>query len=169
MQTTFPSIATPTASSGINLLVHEPVITYRTRETWSALVDTATSAARRFRELLSAAPDPTVESVVIITHNHKLREVGSRHLTVGTATSALVGVADTLRIALLLGGTGFLLAHNHPSGDPSPSNADLRITRELREAARMVGLEFSDHIIIGQPGADPAGVGHFSFRCAGLL
>jgi DNA repair protein RadC len=62
-----------------------------------------------------------------------------------------------------------LCAHNHPSGDPAPSSADIRMTRQLREASHAVDIALLDHLILGQPTADPAGVGFYSFRTAGLV
>ena len=60
-------------------------------------------------------------------------------------------------------------SHNHPSGDPSPSAADIQLTRQLREAAAAVDITLLDHVIIGRRGADPLGRGYYSFREAGLL
>ena len=60
-------------------------------------------------------------------------------------------------------------SHNHPSGDPSPSAADIQLTRQLREAAAAVDIPLLDHVIIGRRGADPLGRGYYSFREAGLL
>jgi DNA repair protein RadC len=59
--------------------------------------------------------------------------------------------------------------HNHPSGDPAPSAADIQVTRQLREAALAIDISLLDHVIIGQPTADPLGRGYYSFREAGLL
>ncbi len=59
--------------------------------------------------------------------------------------------------------------HNHPSGDPSPSAADIQLTRQLREAAAAVDIPRLGHVIIGRRGADPLGRGYYSFRDAGLL
>ncbi len=59
--------------------------------------------------------------------------------------------------------------HNHPSGDPGPSAADIQVTRQLREAAKAVEIELLDHVIIGRAEADPHGVGFYTFRGAGLI
>jgi len=59
--------------------------------------------------------------------------------------------------------------HNHPSGDPAPSSADIQVTRRLREAAAAVDIELADHLILGAKSSDPAGRGYYSFREAGLL
>ena len=58
----------------------------------------------------------------------------------------------------------FLLMHNHPSGDPSPSQADRHLTRRVREGAELLGVELSDHIIVGE-GVEP----FFSFRDLGMV
>jgi len=59
--------------------------------------------------------------------------------------------------------------HNHPSGDPAPSAADVQVTRQLRDAAKAIDIELLDHVIIGRAGVDPTGLGYFSFRSAGIL
>ena len=65
--------------------------------------------------------------------------------------------------------TGFVLAHNHPSGDPEPSSADLRITRQLRTAADTLEIRLHDHLILGDPAIDRAGLGYYSFKRGGHL
>ena len=67
------------------------------------------------------------------------------------------------------GATAVACVHNHPSGDPAPSAADVQVTRQLREAAKAIDIELLDHVIIGRTGADPTGLGYFSFRSAGVL
>lgn len=152
------------------LTLHEPVITYRTRTRPRVELSSSDACADRFRELFAQLnSNPTAEAAIIITVNCRSMEVGYQLLTMGCTTQTIVSPADTLRTALLLGGTGFILAHNHPSGDPSPSAQDVRVTRSIREGAAAVDLHFLDHLILGDPSNDPAGVGHYSFRSAGLL
>jgi DNA repair protein RadC len=67
------------------------------------------------------------------------------------------------------GATAIVCAHNHPSGDPAPSAADIQATRLLREAARAMDIDLLDHVIIGRSECDPRAVGYFSFRGAGML
>lgn len=55
------------------------------------------------------------------------------------------------------------------TGDPAPSAADVQITRVLREAAKIIDIELTDHVIVGDKQADPHGIGYHSFRAAGLL
>jgi DNA repair protein RadC len=68
---------------------------------------------------------------------------------------------------IVQGAYGFILAHNHPSGDPSPSRADERLTRRLIEAADLMQLRFLDHVIIGRP--SPGRSPWYSFREAGVI
>ena len=65
---------------------------------------------------------------------------------------------EVMRRALELSSSNLILLHNHPSGDPTPSAADVQVTRMLREAARAIDIPLVDHVIVGQPGADPAGI-----------
>lgn len=69
---------------------------------------------------------------------------------VGTATGTSVRIAELLRPVVDGGGVGFALVHNHPSGDPEPSEEDLRLTAEVVAAARLLDLEFLDHLVIGR-------------------
>jgi DNA repair protein RadC len=67
------------------------------------------------------------------------------------------------------GASAVICVHNHPSGDPAPSAADIRMTRTLRAAAETLDIKLLDHVIIGQPATDPTGTGFYSFAQAGLL
>jgi DNA repair protein RadC len=72
-----------------------------------------------------------------------------------------------LRPVITRGAYGFVLIHNHPSGDPSPSRADEMVTRRLVEAAELMQVKFLDHVIIGRP--SPGRAAFYSFRSAGLI
>lgn len=76
---------------------------------------------------------------------------------------------EMFRRAILPGATGLIVSHNHPSGDPAPSSADVQVTRLLREAAKVIDIEFLDHVIVGHLKGDPLHVGHYSYRASGLL
>ncbi|GGK49349.1 RadC family protein [Salinarimonas ramus] len=70
----------------------------------------------------------------------------------GTVDHTPVYVREVVRRALELSATAIILVHNHPSGDPTPSSADVRMTREIIEAARPMGIVVHDHIVIGRDG-----------------
>ncbi len=110
-----------------------------------------------------------VEKFWVLSLNTRNRLLRCTELTSGTARQTLVRPAEVIREVVREGATAFLVAHNHPSGDPAPSAADMRITRQLREAASVVDLHFHDHVVLGEPAADPVGRGYYSFRLGGHL
>lgn len=72
-----------------------------------------------------------------------------RRVYLGTATGTSVRIGELLRPVLDYGGVGFALVHNHPSGDPEPSDEDVRLTAEVLAAARLLDIEFLDHLVLG--------------------
>lgn len=80
----------------------------------------------------------------------------------GTVDHTPVYPREIIRRALELSATAVILVHNHPSGDPTPSQADIRMTREIVDIARPMGITVHDHVIVGRQG-------HVSFRGKGLL
>jgi len=109
------------------------------------------------------------EGFYVILLDRKNHPLGRVLVTLGTLTSSLVHPREVFRPAILASAASVILAHNHPSGDPTPSSADIQVTRQLREASRAVDIEILDHVIVGSQESDPAKVGHYSFRNAGLL
>ncbi len=80
--------------------------------------------------------------------------------TPNTGTTPLTNIANALKYNRFL--SPHRLIHNHPSGDPTPSGADMRMTRELVDIAKPLGVAIHDHIIVGRDG-------HASFRSLGLI
>lgn len=70
----------------------------------------------------------------------------------GTYNTTVVNCREILIRALLCGATNIIIIHNHPSGVPEPSREDVQITKKLQEASELIGIQFSDHIIIGRDG-----------------
>jgi DNA repair protein RadC len=85
---------------------------------------------------------------VLLDQRHRvLRTV---EVSRGTLTSSLVHSREVFRPAMLEAAAALLFAHNHPSGDPTPSREDLDITRRLGEVGDLVGVRVLDHVIIGR-------------------
>jgi DNA repair protein RadC len=122
-------------------------------------------------EYLRSAFDenPMQEAFYCVYLDRKNHPIGRHFVTLGTATSTLVAPREVFRGAILAGATALMVAHNHPSGDPAPSAADIHITRQLREAAKVIDIDLIDHVIVGDAKADPLKVGYYSFRAAGLV
>lgn len=113
--------------------------------------------------------NPCQESFWVICLNRRCRPISRTMISLGTLSATLVHPREVFRIAILASASAIVVSHNHPSGDPAPSQADLHITRVLREAARALDIELVDHLIVGTREDDPAGLGHYSFRSAGLI
>lgn len=128
------------------------------------------SSGRLVAEFLGAAAlGLEVEKLWVLCLNRKLRLIRCVEVTSGTATSALAHPREVFRTAIREAAASIVCAHNHPSGDPSPSAADVDITRLLREASKVVEIDLRDHVIVGKPAADPCGRGYYSFRESGLI
>ena len=110
-----------------------------------------------------------VEKFWVMCLNRKNRLKRMVEVTSGTATSSLAHPREVFRCAIREGATAVVCVHNHPSGDPAPSAADVQVTRQLRDAAKAVDIELLDHVIVGRAGADPHARGYYSFREAGVL
>lgn len=108
------------------------------------------------------------ESVRVILLNHRKKLVHIVEIFRGTGNESFANPPEILRPAISHGAHSLILVHNHPSGDPSPSRADHDVTKRLQSACSAVGLEFTDHIVIGSfsEGSD---LPYFSFREAGLI
>lgn len=110
-----------------------------------------------------------VEKFWVLCLDRKNRLISDLAVTSGTATSSLVHPREVFREAIKCNATAIIAAHNHPSGDPTPSKADIQITRQLRQAAQTLQIDFLDHIILGRREIDPMQVGYYSFDDAGLI
>jgi len=73
-------------------------------------------------------------------------------VSTGTLDTILVHPREAFKIAIALSASAIVLAHNHPSGDPSPSEADIRVTRDLIRAGQLLKIEVLDHVIVGFAG-----------------
>ncbi len=107
------------------------------------------------------------EQVVVAVLDTRLRHIGTEIVSIGTVNEASAHPREIFRPVITRGGYSFILIHNHPSGDPSPSRADEVVTRKVVDAAKFMQIEMLDHLIIGR-GAEGR-LPYFSFREAGLV
>lgn len=134
-------------------------------------LDTPEKAAEYLNNALSNSDNfsPDQECFVVISCDRKNKPIAFKIVTVGTATAALVHPREVFREAIRNNASAIIVAHNHPSGDPGPSSADIQVTRMLREASKVIDIHLLDHIILGDCNDDPRGIGHYSFSEAGLI
>lgn len=103
-----------------------------------------------------------VEQFHVFYLNRKLHLIADEIVSEGTIDHTPVYPREVVKRTLDLGATSIILAHNHPSGDPRPSEADKRITRDISMALATMGIDVIDHVVIG-------GSRHFSFLEHGLM
>lgn len=115
---------------------------------------------------MRALRQESLRSILLDTRGKLLRVV---EVTRGTVNESLAHPREIFLPAITLSATSFILVHNHPSGDPSPSSADIRLTRKLRDASQTMEIEMADHVIIGAPSPGNDAPPYFSFREAGLI
>ena len=111
----------------------------------------------------------SVEKVWVLCLDRKNRVLRKEKISSGTATGSLVHPREVFRPAIRWGASAIILAHNHPSGDPSPSASDLEVTRKISVAAKQLDIDFHDHVIIGEPSNSPTGCGYYSFSDNSLI
>ncbi|GGA39172.1 RadC family protein [Sphingomonas psychrolutea] len=104
----------------------------------------------------------TTERVRVLHLNTRNVLIRDEVMSDGSIDEAALYVREVIRRAIDLGSAAIILVHNHPSGDPAPSRADIDLTRKVAEAGKRLGIALHDHIIIGASG-------HSSLRAMGLL
>jgi DNA repair protein RadC len=85
---------------------------------------------------------------LLLDNKHVL--IGIEEASVGCLTSAVVHPREIFKSIILASAAAFMMVHNHPSGDPTPSKEDIEITRRLREVGELMGVRVLDHIVIGK-------------------
>lgn len=103
-------------------------------------------AASVMRRILDGADR---EQFVVLAVNSKHEVVGVNISSVGSLNSSIVHPREIFKFAYLVNAAAVIVAHNHPSGDPSPSQGDHEITRRLAKAGGILGIEVLDHLILG--------------------
>jgi len=119
----------------------------------------AESVARSIFQTL----DADKEHFVLLAMNNKNRVNGFKVISTGSLTASLVHPREVWRAALHLCAAAVLFVHNHPSGEPAPSQEDIEITRRLKETADVLGIRVLDHVVLGNDRR------FFSFSDRGLL
>ncbi len=122
-------------------------------------------AVKYWRDNIPQAPwfDPMKEAFVILVLNTRKRILGHNLVAVGSLDTCFVSPREVFRPAIAWAAASIILTHQHPSGDATPSEADIKVTRDLIRAGQLLKIEIADHIIIGGPDK------HTSLRASGYF
>ena len=119
----------------------------------SPVLDNPESVVRLLRDQNLAKP---VETLQVLLLNTRRRLIRVEEISQGTLDTLLVHPREVFKCAIAANAASLVLAHNHPSGDPSPSEADIKVTRDLIRAGQLLKIEVVDHIILGRATAERA-------------
>jgi DNA repair protein RadC len=133
-------------------LARETVLDQPVLSSWQALLDYCRAAMAHSK----------IEQFRLLFLDRKNVLIADEVQQTGTVDHAPVYPREVVKRALELGASALILVHNHPSGDPTPSKADIDMTNEIKQSAAVLGVTLHDHIVIRRQG-------HASFRSLGLL
>ncbi len=128
-------------------IADQPVI-----QSWSALMDYCSLAMGKNK----------IEEFRVLFLNHRHALIADEVMQRGTINHTPVYPREIVKRALELSASAIILLHNHPSGDPTPSKADIDITKKIIEATATIGVAVHDHVIITE-------TGHYSFKSFGVI
>lgn len=117
------------------------------------LCDTPDKAVAYWRSAVVHHPyfNPEVETLVVLLLNTRRRIRGHHLVATGTLDTILTHPREVFKVAVVASAAAVVLAHNHPSGDPTPSEGDIKVTRDLIRAGQLLKIDVLDHVIVGQP------------------
>jgi len=115
------------------------------------LCETPEQAANYWRLHVQVHPyfDPDRECLIVLLLTTRRHIKGHHLVSIGTMDTILVSPVSIFRVAVVASAAAAVLMHNHPSGDATPSEADVRVTRELVKAGQLLRIELLDHVIVG--------------------
>jgi DNA repair protein RadC len=120
------------------------------------VMDSPDAVADVWRNHVECAPwfNPDVESFYAFLLNVRNRLIGFQMISQGTLDKILVHPREVFRAAIMHNASSIVIAHNHPSGDPCPSDADVKVTRDLQQSAQQLKIGLHDHLVMGRPCGD---------------
>jgi DNA repair protein RadC len=109
-----------------------------------------TNPFQSFAYLKEIIQNESQEHLICIYLNTQSEVITTRTISIGTINQTIINPKDVLKWALKHSASGIIIAHNHPSGNPAPSNQDFLVTKKIIDAARLMDIIIVDHIIVGK-------------------
>jgi DNA repair protein RadC len=155
----------PTNATKLRFVLRDEVAEYGPK----TVLDTPERIYDFFRQVIRTDEnfETNKEHLFVVAVDARLRLIGYNVVSVGTVNETTAHPREILRPVIVAAAHAFILIHNHPSGDPSPSRADEMVTRRIVEAAGLMQIHLLDHVVCGAPA--PGRTGYYSFREAGLI
>lgn len=134
---------------GYSLGFPEKLVEFRMKRVGAGIESPRIESEEDFYDYVKELEDYDKEQFVAVYVDTRNRVLGTHIVSIGTVNASLVHPREVFKPAFFLNAASVLIAHNHPSGDPEPSDADIEMTEQLAEAGRTIGIELLDHLIIG--------------------
>lgn len=143
-------------------IVNEIKLSYSRKGNCERSISTSMDAVEVFRAHFDAEEMDYRESFFALYLNQANKVLGIKKISESGISSTLVDVRIVMQAALLCNASGIIVAHNHPSGNLTPSSADIHMTMQIKEAAKVLGFSLLDHVILTSDS-------HFSFANNGMM
>lgn len=120
-------------------------------ELWIVAGDDPDQIAEYYRKFIKTdiRYNPDVETFIVVLLSTRRKIIGHTVVSTGTLDTTLVHPREVFKPAIVASAAAMVLIHNHPSGDPSPSEDDIKVTRDLIRAGQLLKIDVLDHIIMG--------------------
>jgi DNA repair protein RadC len=128
------------------------------------IIDTPERAVEYWRQNIIKADwyDESKEALVVLILNTRRRIIGHNLVSLGNLDSCSVRPLEVFRPVIVAAGSGIILVHNHPSNDSTPSDGDIKVTRDLIRASQLLNIEILDHVIVGKEFHSLRALGYFT-------
>ena len=126
--------------------------------------DTPDKAADYWKMHIPSHPyfNPECECLAVLLLNTRRKIKGHQIVSIGTQDTILIHPREVFRLAIVSAASGVVIMHNHPSGESSPSESDIKVTRDLIRAGQLLKIEVTDHVIVGNGNfSSLRGLGYF--------
>lgn len=148
------------------MVVREATITYRSTGIVAPISRLNTPEAAQAYAALVLPDNDAREHFIVIALNTRHGVLAHKTISIGTVDASLVHPREVFAFAVMAGASSIVLAHTHPSGDPTPSNTDLDLTKRMVAAGTLMGVAVLDHVIVGNSYGDSLAKRTYSMRGA---
>lgn len=133
------------------------------RECSSVICDNADKVYQYYRENIANCPayNFEVENAFALFLSARRHALGHTHVSMGILDTVIIHPREVYRDAIMINASAIILFHNHPSGDSAPSESDIKVTREIVNAGKILHIECLDHLIIGKTYSSLRQLGYF--------
>jgi DNA repair protein RadC len=137
-------------------ILREISICYTFKEVESDILNQTLDSPEKVYQVFKFLSKETKEHFIVVNLTSQHTIINYETVAIGTVNAVSLRPAEVLRSAILINAPAIILVHNHPSGNPKPSNSDIHFTQTIKQAAKHFDIEVLDHVVIGYQSFDRA-------------